>query len=898
MNKYNTEIARLNRNIEAKGIQAEWNALQPYIGSTDKYYRQQGTTLKPVSLGEVQESLDKPFYAFKPQEAAAIESGKYKVDAAGGVTIYDPVSAQSKMPTYDPTKKGWQQDFVVITNPGSPDAPVATFRMGQTGTTFGEFNTKMEKQAVENKQKMLFGKPDQYVTLPVAQYGIKTSDFLSQKIPTNEYLLQQSSKFGSAGGVAYGFASVGRGVVMAGTELPRAMGSVVLGSEYILRHPVESISTTIPFAASVSLPQFAEHVKKNPLETTGMMIAPFAVTKLISHAPVPAVIRSSIEGYKVSLKAKGATPDQKATVFSATRIKENLYGEKNPVANKMDFSKVATFADKKSASAIEGVIKGEPHTVYGRSVEISQMPKELFEARGGTKDIDMFANDIESFNKRAISSIGTKNYNIEGNTIVSKVLGKTAIDTHEFPEGYPHKGVSPKDAGGQKSYETVKSLFDTLPKTNKDLLTIEGITEEKLYIQAGRKTATAVGQYNEGTSSLINFAERVSGKTLMEKVVDPNRQIHYEPTTKIPVVKDVVKVLGTKDVYQFGVKHRYKDIYDTLRYTSYYGSEISKRISESKNPLYKLTEGIKYKQLEKDFNVIKEYWGKEERVMGPESEKLGVVDKTKGGLIDAEEYLPKIQAIKFADLETMKGKPLPVDSGSEPMLLQPGSSVYGKGYSTQSNRIYKYSSPSAIGAKTTSPIPSSISRSPLSKYTSPSPSTSRVSESSIISKASGYGIPSNMGSKLKTVSGISEQSGGSKSPVIESVSTSTLGRVRSPSISSITSRGIRKSPSPSISISTSTSSSPRSSITTSLTPYTPPSEPPSSPYVFTTPKQSKQIPKVDDTKRKPKTIKRKQKIGGFTWKITNPVPTFESVGFTPLKKTGKKSRKRIGGISL
>jgi hypothetical protein len=216
----------------------------------------------------------------------------------------------------------------------------------------------------------------------------------------------------------------------------------------------------------------------------------------------------------------GAKPEDVQATKATLDIFKNINRVESPMKNSPDLSKVSGVQD--NAAGIEKIISTQDPTVYGRSVEIGQMPEDWIALRGTTKDVDYFTPRPSEAGK-AIAEAYPQDYVPKDNTdytaLMSPKTGQTALDIHPYPEGY---------AGGKVGLEAptsdyVKARVNPIPD-DAGILNTEGLPQEKLYVQARRKATSVLGE----------------------------------------------------ETGQFGPpEHRMKDVVDLMNYSSYLGKETS-----------------------------------------------------------------------------------------------------------------------------------------------------------------------------------------------------------------------------------------------------------------------------------------------------------------------------------
>jgi hypothetical protein len=269
----------------------------------------------------------------------------------------------------------------------------------------------------------------------------------------------------------------------------------------------------------------------------GYRAADSVLTRVPSLYTVPGETQIIAKAKPADLEATKATLD----------IFKNVNKVESPMRNAPDLTKVSGVRD--NAAGVESIIKSQDPTVYGRSVEIGQMPENWINARGVTKDVDYFTPRPTEAGK-AIAKAYPTDYvpktggsgELDYTALMSPKTGQTALDIHPYPEGY---------AGGTKvGFESprsdyVKAQIDPIPGA-RDILKTEGLPQEKLFVQTRRKATSVLGE----------------------------RPGEFGPP-----------------------EHRMKDVVDLLNYDSYLGQQTS---------------GLRRMALEKDFGILKDYYTRPE----------------------------------------------------------------------------------------------------------------------------------------------------------------------------------------------------------------------------------------------------------------------------------------------
>ncbi len=187
-------------------------------------------------------------------------------------------------------------------------------------------------------------------------------------------------------------------------------------------------------------------------------------------------------------------------VKGTSRIGRYSKGVEVTLPKPPDLSAAANVGEQ--AKVVLETLKTEPHSLYGSIVETGQMPAITTLERSGLKyrptpsDVDVFVAEPVKTAERMVSKLGPE-YSIEGGmTVVKEVkpgLTAHAVDIHPFPAGYPGAptAVSKTIPAGSDIIQAPKLPFDFMPK---ELLTVEGITQEHLYTQLQRKAASTIGR--------------------------------------------------------------------------------------------------------------------------------------------------------------------------------------------------------------------------------------------------------------------------------------------------------------------------------------------------------------------------------------------------------------------
>lgn len=249
---------------------------------------------------------------------------------------------------------------------------------------------------------------------------------------------------------------------------------------------------------------------------------------------------------------------KKATI----ELAKDMDGIESPIKKAPDFTKVTAFG-KKYGKKAEQIVKSTPGAViFGRTVEIGQMPDSNIKSRGYTKDIDIFVTNQKTFVKKATKTLG-KEYRAtkreSGNYLIERKDGKDAFDVHTKPDSYT------------KNQKT-EGYVNALPSSTSDILKRSGISQEKLYVQAKRKAVATLGNSNDYTPRYKK---------------NQTRKIQYGPSS-----------------------HRIKDPYDLIRYGQYFATVKTKQLQ--KQPQSKKSyELAKIRRIQTNVNTIKQYFSQQ-----------------------------------------------------------------------------------------------------------------------------------------------------------------------------------------------------------------------------------------------------------------------------------------------
>lgn len=216
-----------------------------------------------------------------------------------------------------------------------------------------------------------------------------------------------------------------------------------------------------------------------------------------------------------------AKPGEFKVTKATMDIFKNVEGIRSPIETAPKFELVEGV--KNVREEFRGTIQKQPHSVFGRTVETGQMPEEWIKPRGYTSDVDIFTQNPELLKMELLKKFPGEFQEGGKGGVISKITGKHAVDIKGFQPGYP---IGTPEA--VKS-EYARGLLNPTP-SKAGIFEKLGITQERLSVQTQRKATSILGE----------------------------------------------------DVGKWGpLEHRYKDIVDTLRYTSYLGESLKTKLAET-----------------------------------------------------------------------------------------------------------------------------------------------------------------------------------------------------------------------------------------------------------------------------------------------------------------------------
>lgn len=439
------------------------------------------------------------------------------------------------------------------------------------------------------------------------------------------------------------------------SELIRT-GTMIPGGLAVLAARPEWIPGAITYAAI----ETGKEVIKDPVGTGYKFAVSYAVADLALKGG--SRFSSGIKPRITELRAMAGSPvEQWGAIRGTTTLFKATRGIESRLRAEPDLSKVVGVGGK--APQLTKALSGQTHSIFGRATEVSQMPHETIAPRGYTYDVDVLAQDTALLTKQANAIFGA---------------GKKVVDIHGFNEapGYPigkATGITPTYAK--------KAYFPYVPKSKTDLLIGKSLTQEKLYIQAGRKATSVIGEPRGG----------------ME--------------------------------WKYGPDYwRLKDVVDMMRTSSYLKGEMEAKIASSSrlNIPVQVMGRLKVRAISKGLSQVGEYWSR------PTATK---------GYLEADIYQPMIRRlsqgkplsttgpgrnigeVKFAGYRIPKGEKLPSPSimarstAIKSPATSPSSRISRVRYPSQiispikSSKITSRSSPS-IRIKPKSPSIRTVSISP------------------------------------------------------------------------------------------------------------------------------------------------------------------------------------------
>lgn len=249
---------------------------------------------------------------------------------------------------------------------------------------------------------------------------------------------------------------------------------------------------------------------------------------------------------------------KKATI----ELANDMNGIESTEKNRTDLTKVTAFGKKYGHKAEQIVRSTRGAVIFGRAVEISQLPDSNIRQRGYTKDVDIFVPNQKTFVKKATKKLGREfkaTLRESGNYLIERQDGKDAFDIHTKPSSY-----------SKSTPQKQETYINALPSKTSDILKRSGITQEKLYVQARRKAVATLGNSNEYTPKYTI-----------------SKQTKYGPQ-----------------------EHRIKDPYDLIRYGKYFAEVKTKQLRKYQTRR-RTNELEKIRRIQTNVNTIKQYFSQQ-----------------------------------------------------------------------------------------------------------------------------------------------------------------------------------------------------------------------------------------------------------------------------------------------
>lgn len=281
---------------------------------------------------------------------------------------------------------------------------------------------------------------------------------------------------------------IGTGALRAPLSI-QAMGLAIPAVEWAVRHPKEFGAAFVPGTVGAAT-GLATYAKEEPLQFGGEMVATgllfYGPKKAASPVTKPIVSR----GIETWIKVR-TPPEHRAAVGAVSDIGRYTPGLRSTIEREPDLSRVLNIGKK--GPVVEDVLSTQPHTIYGSTVQVGQMPASRIPSV--PKDLDVFVQNPQTFAAQMAARLGPE-YIAEGNLIrriVGPELRPHAIDTHAFPPGYPMEGApsSLRVIYGSKEGVAPRLPFDFTPR---EVFKGPRLTQEYLYTQVGRKAASVIGE--------------------------------------------------------------------------------------------------------------------------------------------------------------------------------------------------------------------------------------------------------------------------------------------------------------------------------------------------------------------------------------------------------------------
>ena len=459
------------------------------------------------------------------------------------------------------------------------------------------------------------------------------------------------------------FATVGAGAVIGTGMALTSLALLPAATGYFLQNPVQAISN-IPPGLGMQAGQLVKGFQENPAlaagEIAGPILLPYAIHKI--YEPIQPRIAEAEILIQTPPKEWGAT-------HAAINIYQTVKGLEVRGASTPDLALVESIPPG-AATEITSALAQQTHAIFGRATEIGQMPPDWIEPRGYTYDVDilMTGKGAEQFTSQ-IGEKGVfdihpfpKNYPIGTPEPVVEYATKPAVNPlPKSVEDLLFKKVDPfaeveielrsktgllsrESAAAQKSTGEIVPLTDVerqftsvsfedpdIPNLidwhthPSNILVINraeelGMSVEELTRMPSEQDIVSYGELAVKEGRIVTADKTVivrpspSGEPIIE-YREPILTAEIETgivseKLRIQTQRKVASILGEESPeggWQIGPpEHRLKDVYDTMRYASFFASE--ERAAGG------VVSSFKAGRLEQAVLTLQEYYGKPENI--------------------------------------------------------------------------------------------------------------------------------------------------------------------------------------------------------------------------------------------------------------------------------------------
>lgn len=290
--------------------------------------------------------------------------------------------------------------------------------------------------------------------------------------------------------IAGGMADIGIGAWRAPISIAAIGLAIPSGIETAVRYPKEFGAAFVPAMIETGK-GLVSYAKEEPLQFVGEMVA----SGLMLHGagkvakPVTKPVVSKITETSIKIRTP---PEHRPAVGAVSDIGRYVPKLRSTIEMEPDLSRVLNIG--KAGPIVEDVLAAQPHTIYGSTVQLGQMPIRRIPSI--PKDLDVFIQNPQEFAAQMAARLGPE-YIAEGNLvrrIVGPELKPHAIDTHAFPPGYPMEGAPSAFRvayGAEEAAVAPRLPFDFMPT---EVLRGPRLTQEYLYTQVGRKATSVIGE--------------------------------------------------------------------------------------------------------------------------------------------------------------------------------------------------------------------------------------------------------------------------------------------------------------------------------------------------------------------------------------------------------------------